>query len=158
MPRPMRWIDTIIGVNTPDGAADTESLMTSIGPVDTRGVTVIRTIVRLDLMSSTVAGAWGSQSVNLAIGIAGQEAFAAGIFPDPNANEEPARGWMWRDQIMVTQNGISTEITKRLTSDLRGSRKIQDGEVYLTLHNNNNLGTAFPVQTNGLVRLLVKLA
>ncbi len=157
-PRPTRWVDTIVGLVLSDAGGTLVSLLPGVGPVDTRGVTLIRTIIRLDLLSTTVAGAWGAQSATLAIGIAGQEAFAANVVPDPSvASEEPARGWIWRENILVTQNGISTGVSKRLTADIRGARKIQDGEVYLTFNNNNHSGTVFAVAVVGLIRLLLKL-
>jgi len=156
--RPTRWLDTIVGNTIVNAGQAVVSLLAGIGPVDTRGVTVIRTIIRLDIVSTSVAGAWGSQSVDLAMGIASQEAFAAAVVPDPVvAADEPARGWMWRDRILATQNGINTEITKRLVADIHGARKIQDGEVYLVMDNNAHLGTSFSINVTGLVRLLLKL-
>jgi len=90
--------------------------------------------------------------------VASQEAFIAGVLPDPSvASDKPARGWIWRDQILATQNGTNTEISKRITADIRGARKLENGELFLIADNNNHTGTVFSVNVTGLVRCLFKL-
>ena len=135
------------------------SLITGLNPNDLRGCTVIRTLISLDLCSQTVAGAWGVQRCDMAIGIASQEAFAAGVLPDPVTNtDKPPRGWMWRSSRSVAQNGVGSPVLSSLQADIRGARKVENGEVFLIIDNSNVFGTAFNVQALGLVRLLVKLS
>ena len=89
MSRQTRWIDTVVDQNAANGANAALSLLGGVGPVDTRGVTIIRTMVRLAFRSTSVAGAWGTQDVNIGIGIASQAAFAIGItaLPTPEGTE-----------------------------------------------------------------------
>ena len=158
MPRPTDWIDTLVQIETSAGACAQDSLMTGVAPVNMRGMTVIRTIVALSLFSNTVAGAWGCMRVNLGIGIASQEAFAAGVIPDPNvATDKPARGWLWRSQQMVSQNGAGSPVVFDVVADIRGARKVENGEVYLTVCNTAYVGTQFQVNAVGLIRQLYKL-
>ncbi len=158
MPRATDWIDTIINMDISNAGGDINSLMTGVAPVNMRGMTVIRTIIALSLYSATVAGAWGVQSVNLAIGVASQEAFAAGILPDPRtATDKPPRGWVYRSHVGVAQNGVGTLITRELSADIRGARKIENGELYLIANSDSLVGTTFAVRVDGLIRTLYKL-
>ena len=132
--------------------------MTGLAPVNTRGMTVIRTIIRMGLFSNTVAGAWGIMRVDLGIGVASQEAFAAGVLPDPNsATDKPPRGWMWRSQQLVSQNGTGHQVIFNVDADIRGARKVENGEVYLIGCNTAYVGTQFQVNCVGLIRQLYKL-
>ncbi len=157
--RQTRWIDTIVGMTPASGANQAASLLGGVGPVDTRGVTIIRTMVRLSFTSSTVAGPWGAQSLHVGIGIASQAAFAIGItaLPTPDQSEQPSRGWIYRDFIRPAQNGVNHRHVSELRADIRGARKIEDGEVFIVVSNVAGSGTAFSVAVVGLVRLLVKL-
>jgi len=159
MPRPTDWIDTIISLTlAPMGGSAIQSLMTGVAPVNMRGMTLIRTIISLSLVSQTVAGAWGVQRANLGIGVADQDAFAAGALPDPDvATDKPARGWVWRSYAGVAQNGSGAPVIYTLTADIRGARKIENGELYIAGVNTDSLGTAFTVFVGGLIRTLYKL-
>ena len=59
--------------------------------------------------------------------------------------------------MMVDQNGVSVPVARELRADIRGVRKIEDGEVFLVISNGGSGGTSFTVAMKGLVRLLVKL-
>jgi len=158
-PRMTDWVDTVISLGAGDGAQATASLLTGLAPVNLRGATVIRSIIELDLSSASVAGAWGVQRLDFGIGVADQEAHAAGVLPDPlTSGDKPARGWMYRTSRAVSQNGIGSQVLFPLRADIRGARKIENGEVYYIFNNNNVFGTAFTVQVMGLIRLLIKLA
>ena len=159
MPRPTDWIDTIIAFSALAGGSEgSQSLMTGVAPVNMRGMTLIRTILRLGLFSTTVAGAWGVQGMHMAIGVASQEAFAAGILPDPDvATDKPPRGWVWRSSVVVTQSGATGPITQTIEADIRGARKIENGELYIIARNADLGGTTFTVLVSGIVRTLYKL-
>ena len=158
MPRPTDWVDTVVNLEVSDGASIQTSLVTGLAPVNTRGMTVIRTILSLGLYSNTIAGAWGVQLVSLGIGITSQEAFAAGVLPDPDvATDKPPRGWMWRHVTLAEQNGAGTMIVHHMTADIRGARKVENGEVYLVVNNDTVKGTTFQVNVRGLVRQLYKV-
>jgi len=158
MPRSTDWIDTVLVLDPNSGSSSNISLITGLAPVNLRGATLIRTIIRLDFCSSSIAGAYGVQLVQLGIGIASQEAFAAGVLPDPRiSTDSPARGWIWRSAIAPAQNSVGSPVMYRLDADIRGARKIENGEVFIIADNDPLVGTAFNVLVRGLVRLLIKL-
>ena len=158
MPRMTDWVDTVVVLDAATGAQDFISLITGLAPVNMRGVTLVRTLVRLSLQSATVAGAWGTQNVNLAIGVASQEAFAAGTLPDPlTSGDKPPRGWVYRTAVTAAQNGVGGPVVSEIVADIRAARKIENGELFLIMNNSTALGTAFSVRVRGLVRCLFKL-
>jgi len=158
MPRPTDWIDTTPSFITPTGGQSFQSLMIGVAPVNMRGMTLIRTILSMTFSSTTVAGAWGRQSVHLAIGVASQEAFAAGALPDPAVpTDKPPRGWVYKTHVGVGQNGAGAAINVDIHADIRGARKIENGELYIIVDNIFIVGTTFSVQMTGLVRTLYKL-
>ncbi len=149
------WIDTNIGFQTATGAQTLTSLMTGVAPVNVRRQTLVRTIIGLSLYSASVAGAWGTQTIDLGIGITSQEAFAAGVVADPiTSGDQPSRGWIYRNRLVATQNGIGGAVMTRLEVDIRAARKLDDGECYLVLNNSTDLGTSFTPQVTGLIRQL----
>ncbi len=149
------WIDTVFRSDTASGAQSLFSLMTGVAPVNVRRQTLVRTLITMDLFSTTVAGAWGTQSVDIGIGITSQEAFAAGVVADPNVSgDQPSRGWIYRTRRMVAQNSIGSPVLFHLNADIRASRKLDDGECYFVLNNTVDLGTAFTVGVGGIIRQL----
>ena len=159
MPRQMDWIDTRVGLTIANLAQDRTAIDGASTQVVQRGTTIIRTIVSIDINSASVAGAWGIQLADLAIGIGDREAFSVGTLPDPSsAIDKPARGWMWRTSITVSQNGVGGEVIHRIRADVRGARKIDLGRAYLIVDNTAIGGTTFSIEVRGLIRTLVKLA
>lgn len=158
MPRQTDWIDTVVNLSAASGAQASVSLITGAAPINMRGVTLIRTIISIGLTSASIAGAYGVQVCDMAIGIASQEVFAAGVFPDPvTSTDKPPRGWVWRTRRVVTQNGIGSVVTHDIMADIRGARKIENGELYLLYNNSPVAGTPFSVDASMLVRVLMKL-
>ena len=149
------WLDTIVGQVTTTGSQTLLSLMTGVAPVNVRRQTLVRTIVTLQLMSTTVAGAWGVQVLDIGIGITSQEAFAAGVVADPlTSNDQPSRGWIYRTRKSVAQNGIGAVVIYEVHADIRAGRKLDDGECYLVVNNSSAFGTSFSVAQRGLIRQL----
>jgi hypothetical protein len=159
MARMMDWIDTRIGLNVANAAVP--GFLAIDGgstQVVQRGTTIIRTIIALYLSSDDVAGAWGVQDVDLAIGISDREAFTAGVLPDPNSNtDKPARGWMWRTALMVSQNGVGGQVVFEVHADVRGARKLDLGRAYIIMTSLTSAGTVFDINLRGLIRTLIKL-
>ncbi len=152
------WVDTRIGLTIANNAQDTARVDGGSTQVVLRGTTIIRTIVSLYIVSTTVAGAWGIQELDLAIGISEREAFNAGVFPDPNVGtDKPARGWIYRTALGVSQETGGGGVVFPVRADIRGARKIESGIVYLIVTNGQLLGTSFTVQVRGIVRMLMKL-
>ena len=157
MPRRTVWVDNLLNIGAGTGAENRVSLLTGMAPADTRGTTIVRMVYDFNLMSQTTAGAWGIQLVDIGVGIASQEAFTAAVLPDPNADERPVRGWMFRTRCVVSQNGVGTRILFPCIGDLRSSRKLDDGELYFTFHNAALFGSSFTVQIVGIWRVLLML-
>ena len=160
MARMTDWQDTIVSELVPSNSTAFNSLLGTLTPADTRGVTLIRTLVRLDFASNTVAGAWGHNQLDFGIGITSQEAFGVGVtaLPDPNiSNDKPARGWVHRSTQGVAQNGVGSPVVFSLTADIRGARKIENGELFLIMANIAIQGTAFGINVRGLIRCLMKM-
>ncbi len=159
--RPTDWLDTIVGLApTSGGALQFQSLMGAVSNIEARRYTCVRTLVRLDLQSTTVAGAWGSNIVHIGIGVVSVAALAAGAASLPNpsiANDKPALGWLYRTTVVVAQNGIGTPVVFPITADVRGSRKIDRGDLVLMIDNVAHLGTTATIQCTGLIRCLMKL-
>jgi len=158
MPRMTDWIDTVLALSIPTGGQANLSLITGAAPINMRGVTLIRTIINLNIISETTAGAWGIQQLDMAIGITSQEAFAAGTLPDPvTSGDKPSRGWIWRDSVGVSQNGVAGGVLVRVQQDIRGARKIENGELFIVCNSTARQGTTFQSQLFGVIRCLMKL-
>ncbi len=155
--RPTIWIDNLVNLTVATGAQGSISLLTGRPPINMNGTTITRTIFDLQLYSTTIAGAHGIQIADLGFGVTSQEAFNAGVFPDPEADERPLRGWLYRTRCTAFQNGVETNPLAFCKGDLRNQRKIDDGEYFMVVTNQAILGTAFSVQMTGIIRVLLKL-
>ncbi len=158
MPRRM-WIDTTVSLTPALGAAGSMSLITGISSTQTRGdqMTLLRTIIGLDLAHNVHDAGEGSVLTSIGIGITSQEAFSASIFPDPQtATDFPTRGWVWRAQYRTWSFAADQPavFTRRVDLDLRSMRKLENGEAYLTVFSTLFDGAASVVSTTGLIRQL----
>ena len=159
MARPTDWVDTVLSLQATTAGSTNVSLITGLAPADMRGATLIRTLIRMTLSSITPIESTGVQMLHMGIGITDQEAFAAGVLPDPGASsDKPARGWVWRDAMGVSQSALGGPSTFDVRGDIRGARKIENGELYLICDNQPVSGTGFTTLIRGLVRILIKLS
>ena len=133
---PTIWIDTVFDVDVASGTSRTDSLMTGVSSTQTRfdRMTLLRTIVGLDVARAVHDSGEGSEKVSLGIGVTSQEAFAAGIVADPEtASDFPVKGWVWRASYRVY--GFAADqpavFNVRIDKDLRGNRKLENGEMYM---------------------------
>jgi len=158
MARKAQWIDTLALSNIVDGGQALTSMMGGMGTVDSRGLTTSRIIVDLSL-SAPVAVSDGLQTVSLGIAVVSQEAFNASVVPDPNLGaDRPPRGWLWRTQVVVAgAASMSSAQPLRLMADIRGMRKVDDGELILITNNDSNDGTTFTVRLRGILRTIFLL-
>ena len=159
--RQTTWFDRNLGLTITSGGQANHRLAGSLVPGDTewRGRTVTRIIISpLTFHSTTVAGAWGTQSIVCGIGIVSLESFIASVVPDPfTEGEAPASGWLWKSELVASQNGISTPITISVDVDVHSQRRLQQGVLTLIVQNNPLFGTAFSVRMDGMSRTLLKL-
>ena len=113
--------------------------------------------MELTLEPSPLFGAVGQQAVDFGIGVVEQDALAAGALPDLNfPDDSPIRGWVFRKRIMLqdhTTVGVVPSM-HRFELDLKSKRLIGDSELVLIIDNNSARGTAFSVETEGLIRCL----
>ncbi len=159
---PNLWIDTVLSQDTASGAQSLKSLMTGFASIDTRlsRMTLLRTIIGVDVGPLTHDSGEGSQSVALGIAVASQEAFAAGTVPDPQTDGDfPVRGWVWRAiyrtfAFAADQPAI---FTRRIDLDIRAMRKLDNGESYLVTNNAALEGSTHAIRTTGMVRQLWKV-
>ena len=132
MARRTAWEDELIDFNVSDAGQSSTQLMSTITADESRGTTLTRLIYELAVFSTTVAGAWGTQFLDLGIAVLDEDAFVAGALPDPNVEgAEPPRGWVWRTRCVVAQNGTGTPIILRCVGDLRAQRKMDGGVLVL---------------------------
>ena len=103
------WIDTLISENTPNAGQDLASLLSNLTKTESQGYTLTRCIIHLYVSLLTVPATVGNQRVDLGIGLASEESFAAGVVPDPSiATDRPISDWVWRDSAIVRANGDTT--------------------------------------------------
>ena len=159
--RPLAWGDTLFTGTQVTVAAQISpvNLLTQLTPSDR--ITVMRLVINLQLIpSNTAANGVGVQAVDLAIGVAAEEAFTAGAIPDPNnSGDVPARGWLWRDRRGVAFQNSSGVVEDwfypTINVDIRTMRKVDRGILYLTAFNSSVQGaTPYDVDIIGIVRAL----
>ena len=154
MPRRSMWHDSPLSMSVTSGAQNEEDLWSETD-ADMRGHTVVRVIINVDLASTTVSGAWGTQLVDLGIGMISTEAIGASVFPDPNIDSErPQGGWMYRTRRIVAQNGTGTPVVYTVGADIRSARKVDQVKLFLIVNNNVNRGTSFAIDVSGMIRVL----
>ena len=157
MARTPFWTDVLIDQETGSAAADIVSLSQDLTNLQTRGVTIVRTIIDLHMAPTLPGAVTGIQKVSLGIGIASLEAFTSGVVLDANAaSEKPPRGWLFRTQCMVIDMPEGVSIVK-CVGDFRGKRKLDNGEPFIQIMNDPASGTSFTVTTVGIVRTLMLL-
>ena len=161
MARTPYWEDTVINASVVDDADDLRSLVGGLSEDERRGMTIVRTIISLQLTPLTTSGVVGSMVVDLGVGIANEQAFTAGAgsLPDPAINSErPPRGWIWRDRVMVLDDATTLAVPTVVHQDLRSKRKVDAGIPYLTTSPSSRTGTDFTIRISGIVRLLYLMA
>jgi len=153
------WVDTLHNDVISSGG---QLLATLVGQTlqELRNATILRTIVCHDYSYAVHDSGEGAQIIDVGIGITSQEAFAAGVVPDPvSAGDVPTRGWMYRCRhklhgFAADQPAVDVRTVYR---DLRGKRKLENGEAYIVIDNTASSGAASSVQVIGITRLLLML-
>ncbi len=155
MARTPYWRDTLIDKATASSAQSVTSLNGDLTPIDTRGATVIRVIMRLSVIPTALGGAVSGQIMTYGIGVVAQDAFAASAVPDPNVDaDRPARGWLMRDRCLIIDVAGDPLAPVDCHGDFRGKRKLDNGELVLIVNNDNDQGAGTSITMIGLVRVL----
>ena len=160
-PRPKRattWLDTFLDTSLADAGQFTTGLMFSFDQDEAVGMTLTRLLLCLQL-SALVGNTIDSQQIiDIGIGTASAEAFAAVVLPDPNqATEFPEKGWIYRCRHLVNGDAANQLLPVRIELDLKSQRKIDTGVVWLSMQSITNGGTVVATIITGSVRLLMKL-
>ena len=154
------WIDTNIDSDVASGATTQVNLIGEFAAFqDLRlaRLTLLRTIVRLDIAATVHDSGEGSQRVSMGAGIASNEAISGNTTSDPeDASEHPTRGWIFRGVwrafgFAADQPAISV---REVNLDLRARRKLENGIPFLSINNAAQEGTAFTVNVTGIMRML----
>ena len=157
---PRVWLDTAGTISAAGaGGSASKSLMTGLTATQTRfdQMTLLRTIIGINVGLTIHDSGEGSQLVLIGIGIASQEAFAAGVLSDPHLDAEfPTRGWVWRARYRVFGFAADqpTVFTQRVDLDLRSQRKLENGESFMNVVNEDVEGISSPITIHGLIRQL----
>ena len=156
------WIDTIMNEDVANGGEALLSLMTGVSVTQTRGdvMTLLRTIVRMDIGAVVHDQGEGDGIVHVGIGVASQEAFAAATVPDPEINTDfPQRGWVWRSNYRFQSFAADQAAVDRreIDLDIRARRKLENGEAYIVIHNISSAGTP-SAKVSGIIRQLWLIA
>ena len=139
-----------------NGAQAVQQLEETLSP-STEGFTLVRTIFDVYLAGEGIVGAVGRQVVSYGIGLVSEEAFTAGVVPDPNTNtERPTGDWVVKGRCMVTIGPAGDQqAPMHCMYDLRSSRKLAGGRLTLVMNNDTVNGTAFTIRVVGQVRSLL---
>jgi len=152
------WEDTLFAQNVTNGTQELCAIDGTNSVADSQGMTLTRLILDLSFASRTVSGSWGVANVDIGVGLTSREAFSAGVVADPSSEtEEPSRGWIYRNRVLVSQNGTGTPVTMRVIADIRAQRRLDEGRIYIVVDHTVILGTVFALQFAGISRALFKL-
>ena len=153
------WIDTNIDEVLGVGAVITKQLVPSSFPDDTKGLTIVRMILHLDILPIVVNTAGSANHVRMGygIGILSDEAVAGGAaLPSPLLQvQEPVTGWMLRNTRVVAESNDSPAYYQQVDLDLRAQRKMMYGTPQLLLEAEGFILAAFTLTVSGFMRMLV---
>ena len=153
--RRRQWQDFIINENTPNTSQDNANLTGGV-ITETKGLTIVRMIIGMNVRALTPAiNSVNDQLVAMGIGIFTADAISSQVFPDPETgDDQPGTGWLWRWQGLVGEDPTNAV---RFDLDIRSMRKIMYGGARLIISNDPAFGTAFEIETLGLIKVLYLL-
>ena len=160
MPARRLWTDTKIDLTVATASTQDVDLTSTFLQNETRlsQLTLVRTIVGIDIAYSVHDAGEGSQQVTTGICVVSRPAEAvAGAVPAPEImTEYPIRPWVWRYRARIF--GFAADqpavFTRRVDLDLRSQRKVENGEVVFIASNEPEEGVATTILVSGLVRCL----
>jgi len=155
----MLWIDTLVNSDVASNGQEAVDLTVDFTSEETRlaQLTLMRSILRIDIAYTVHDSGEGSQRLSLGLGVESQEAFAAGVHPDPNvAGDFPARGWVYRGSWRVFGFAADQPAVNvaRVDLDMRSRRKLENGLSFAVMDNTPMEGVAAVVRVTGWIRQL----
>ena len=150
MRRTPEWFDLDINIGQVAGGQGFRNLTANMQDDEKKGMTLVRTIVDLDLHATSV-----SSGGRLALGIviAEDDAIAAGSFPEAQDNIGKP-GWVWKALKTFGTSDINDRSQRTIIhEDLKSRRKFQASGYDLVLIVNNFEGVT-AVNIDGLIRTL----
>ena len=123
------------------------------------GSTLVRTLICLSIQPVTPAGqTFNLQLVSIGIGVTSQEAFNAGVVPDPDVDvEQPVLGWVYKCKWNVLENAGADSPPLLVEKNIKAARKLARGTCYIVGNNKAGAGTPFTIRVFGLIRQLYML-
>jgi len=156
------WADTKIDLSAGSGSAASVIDLTSTfleNEMRLAQLTLVRTIVGIDIGYSVHDAGEGSQQASFGICVVQRDALTAGgaSLPIPSiALDQPIRAWVHRSRYRVY--GFAADqpavFNRRVDLDLRSQRKLENGELIFTCNNEPEEGVASTVLFSGWVRTL----
>ncbi len=161
MPVRRLWTDTFIDETTASGTQDEIDLTSTFLTNEMRlaQLTLVRTIIRLDIAYSVHDAGEGSQQATAGICVVSRPALSGGTatMPNPNdANAYPTRPWVWRTRNRVfgfAADQPAIDVVK-IDLDIRSQRKLENGELEFLCANVPEEGVATTLLFSGLIRCL----
>jgi len=157
MPRRTMWEDTLLSGTLLTGVAVKQSLVGTLTGPELAGMTLTRMLFRMDLSTADEVLGTNAQTVDVGVGIASREAFTAGVLPDPDsASDEPPRGWVYRDRVMVPGRQVTSagRTISQFRADVRAQRKIEEGILWVQINSSVLEGAGISTWFSMLVRCL----
>jgi len=153
--RPTQWFDVLFNETIIAGAQINTDLVEQALDQPRSRLTVTRTIIDLTVVTQLLNTSEGAMRIRWGIGVASREAFEiVGGLPDvDDANEYPALGWIGLGTGMTFSSTDQLQVY-RVQEDIRASRKIDRGVLFMTIDNSAFLGASHTVQVIGRVRAL----
>jgi len=151
------WEDTLLNEAVLSAATNVVTLIGGYSNEQTHGMTLVRTLIGLSLFDTAGEVVEGVMRVTLGIGLASQEAFST-----PNATADPAvqgdrplDGWIFRRSVVTIGSLASATQVTLVNADIRAGRKIDGGELFITMKNELVTGTPHTVRVSGYIRMLL---
>jgi len=155
---PTLWLDTHMSEDAAGAGGQFIKQLTAeflVGTLRSSRMTLLRTIVGLDLGMAVRDAGEGDAALDIGIGITAPENITN--VPDPNVStDHPTRGWIWRARYRVYGVAVDDQNvrTTRIDLDLRSRRKLDNGFCYCVGVNTDNQGVSQPIKVMGLIRQL----
>jgi len=155
------WVDTLLTkVIASSGSVHVSLIENESAPSVLSDLTLIRTIICVDLHYTVHDSGEGFQVWNMGIFVQSREAAAALITPDPDvAADHPMGGWVFRcggslHGFAADQPAVDV---RHLERDIRAMRKLQRGVLSLVVSNDAGTGAASSISMTGIIRCLYKM-